>query len=844
MYDVKQFKPALYALVLLGISGFAMASASGGMWVAAVVLILLNMAWVSGGYFRPLPRMLANLLVVAAAAYVVFRITGEGTPVLIVGQFLVALQVIKLYEQRANRDYGQLIVLSLLLMVAAAISTTSIVFGLVLVVYLFLSLYCCLLFHLKVETDRARQQMGLSDQRPGDVRQLRQDQRRLGSSMRRLTVLVSLVSVTFAVIVFLAFPRGSGALVGRDRAAFRSNEAVTGFSGQVSFQDIARITQNTTPVAYVQVFRNGSRVAGTETLYLRGSTLDMYVSDPNAVDRWTWRKASQEYITILRSTDSYGPVVKLGAPQELPPVILEQVFELEPVGLDVLPSLAGTFMISSGPQGFRYSQTDGTIQVPVPLRRPVQYTTWSTGSINDPLSTPADLPGASAGWIQGDLMRLRSLHDRMDLMRQASLGKLQLAGRSPRDRAAELLSRSGLLMPRSDLEELGRVVTSLDEVGAEHTQESFTRQIDRIHRNAPYPAPAEIIRFAMDPAVSGTDDEGRSLAEQRLQRTGTTELDEQIARNISRFLQTQYRFTLDITDARMSGDQDPLAWFVSEDGRRGHCEYFAGAAALACQALGIPARVVVGFKTDEYNKSLEKYVVRQSDAHAWIEVLTERGWLRLDPTSGNGDDLTRTGTSFLDTITHWFEFLEYTWANSIVNYDNGARTTLMETLETDVITRAQETAGLWDRFKAWLERQNLYIYSAQLVAWLIVAMVVAAAAILFWYFFEQWRLRRRARRIGLRGIPRDEALRLARQLAFFDELLRLLERRGYRRQPSQTPREFAQSLAFLPRRAYDAVNSLTEVFYRVRYGGAALTARRQRLLSRSLDDLSAALPRS
>ena len=61
-----------------------------------------------------------------------------------------------MWEQRANRDYAQLLVLSLLLMVAAAISTGSLVFGLLFVGYLLTSLYCCLLFHLKVETDDAR----------------------------------------------------------------------------------------------------------------------------------------------------------------------------------------------------------------------------------------------------------------------------------------------------------------------------------------------------------------------------------------------------------------------------------------------------------------------------------------------------------------------------------------------------------------------------------------------------------------------------------------------------------------------------------------------------------------
>ena len=37
------------------------------------------------------------------------------------------------------------------------------------------------------------------------------------------------------------------------------------------------------------------------------------------------------------------------------------------------------------------------------------------------------------------------------------------------------------------------------------------------------------------------------------------------------------------------------------DLKRGHCEYFAGAMALMCQSLGMQARVVTGFKCDEYN---------------------------------------------------------------------------------------------------------------------------------------------------------------------------------------------------------------------------------------------------
>src|SRR5205085_9167170 len=124
------------------------------------------------------------------------------TPILIIGQFLVLLQLVKLYEHRANRDFAQLIVLSLLLMVAAAINTASLAFGLLFIAYLFLSLYVCLLFHLKVESEEARKAIALPEIEP-NPNNLRQDQRYLPRSMRRLTALISACAIFMAVVVFL-----------------------------------------------------------------------------------------------------------------------------------------------------------------------------------------------------------------------------------------------------------------------------------------------------------------------------------------------------------------------------------------------------------------------------------------------------------------------------------------------------------------------------------------------------------------------------------------------------------------------------------------------------------------
>src|SRR5688572_7304006 len=195
MYDLRQFKPTLYALLLLGMLGFGLASESPGVWAMGTGGILLNAWLVKTGRFTPMPRLVANLVTIGSMLYVAREVFAPGTtPVMVIGKFLVLLQLIKLWEQRANRDYAQLIVLSLLLMVAASINTTSLIFAVLLVAFLFLSLYCCLLFHLKVESDRAREASPLSLTRTSPTT-LRQDERFLGRSMRRLTGFVSVASI-------------------------------------------------------------------------------------------------------------------------------------------------------------------------------------------------------------------------------------------------------------------------------------------------------------------------------------------------------------------------------------------------------------------------------------------------------------------------------------------------------------------------------------------------------------------------------------------------------------------------------------------------------------------------
>jgi protein-glutamine gamma-glutamyltransferase len=70
--------------------------------------------------------------------------------------------------------------------------------------------------------------------------------------------------------------------------------------------------------------------------------------------------------------------------------------------------------------------------------------------------------------------------------------------------------------------------------------------------------------------------------------------------------------------------------FVS---KQGFCEHYAGSFALIMRAAGIPARVVTGYQGGEVNPLNDELIIRQADAHAWVEIwLPGDGWLRVDPT--------------------------------------------------------------------------------------------------------------------------------------------------------------------------------------------------------------------
>ncbi|MGA2440425.1 MAG: DUF3488 and transglutaminase-like domain-containing protein, partial [Tepidisphaeraceae bacterium] len=329
----------------------------------------------------------------------------------------------------------------------------------------------------------------------------------------------------------------------------------------------------------------------------------------------------------------------------------------------------------------------------------------------------------------------------------------------------------------------------------------------------------EVAAYVRQPAVCGADANGQPLAHYPLK--GNHAFDHEIAANIERHLRTNFSYTMDLTNIGSLGDRDPMAAFLT-DFKRGHCEYFAGAMTLMCQSLGIPARYVVGFRCepDDFNTMGDYFFVRQSNAHAWCEVYTGQKWETFDPTSGREDGSGTSRPRFTE-LKKIFDYLEFKWAASVVAYDTGERKNLILGLSSEMFKPTQIGSI---SLQYWMNNFQGQLASPSVLSCVITGMIFLCALAVSWFLVERWRLHRRAKRIGIKSLSTTDQLRLVRQLGFYDDLMRILARHHIERPPHLTPLEFSRSLAYLPADVYRDIHRLTQLFYRIRYGGSKVLA--------------------
>lgn len=114
-----------------------------------------------------------------------------------------------------------------------------------------------------------------------------------------------------------------------------------------------------------------------------------------------------------------------------------------------------------------------------------------------------------------------------------------------------------------------------------------------------------------------------------LTATEPTPYDQALA--IESYLRT-FSYTLDVPSPPF--DRDVADYFLF-DLQQGHCDYYATTMAVLARAIGLPARLVVGYASGTYDASNGRYLVAEADAHAWVEIYFPKyGWMEFEPTAG------------------------------------------------------------------------------------------------------------------------------------------------------------------------------------------------------------------
>ncbi|NVB80359.1 MAG: DUF3488 domain-containing protein [Kofleriaceae bacterium] len=284
----------------------------------------------------------------------------------------------------------------------------------------------------------------------------------------------------------------------------------------------------------------------------------------------------------------------------------------------------------------------------------------------------------------------------------------------------------------------------------------------------------------------------RALAQQ-ITAGLATNYDKAVA--IERWLETNLSYTLELRDPHGT---EPVHFFLFER-KKGHCEYFASAFVVLARLAGIPTRQVNGFLGGEWNEYQGYVAVRAGDAHSWAEVFFPgEGWVTFDPTpAAPGGELGRGGSGWRAKLGRFVDTLRFQWSKWVIEYDLASQLELFKDIGRALKSAAGSVRdGVLAVFRYW-------------PIGLLVGL--AFAGVLAW--------RRRGRVFESGGGRRAGRARARSPIAVsYDQVARLLEKRGRSRDAATTPRELAARLLADNAPAAAELGELTELYYAAEWG--------------------------
>ncbi|MBF8269005.1 MAG: hypothetical protein HW386_714 [Gammaproteobacteria bacterium] len=243
--------------------------------------------------------------------------------------------------------------------------------------------------------------------------------------------------------------------------------------------------------------------------------------------------------------------------------------------------------------------------------------------------------------------------------------------------------------------------------------------------------------------------------------------------------------------------QDTVDQFLFET-RRGFCEHYATAFTVLMRAAGIPARIITGYQGGTVNPFDGYLVVRQRDAHAWVEVwLEDSGWTRVDPTAAVAPARILGG-------------MENALPEGLVEIPLGLRNN--ETALTIWLRLRDSVDAVNNRWNQWIlsydDRQQRLLLGhlglgdfdlRALGVTLVLVLLLVFTGIYLWLF--------------KRPIVHKNAAR-----SLYDQFCAKLARLGIYRAANEGPMDFAARAQNRRRDLTVAINTITRLYIDVRYG--------------------------